>query len=336
VTVESRPGESLREAVARRVLSPEGDAALSAAVARVSAAAGDSLDGLLFFGSRRTGAARANAWSAYDVFVVVRAYRPFYEAMTRAGLSGKSPLPLAALSLWLPPTQYSIRIDDPEVHLKTAVIRTDTLHRETSAGRRDHFCIGRLFQPSRLLHARDAALREALVADVVAAHVETWRWVRPWLPPAFDAAAYGKAALSVSMSWEVRPEPAGRAEALWAAQAAEQIPVFEALLRDLGERGELRPGSGGAGWWCPARPVSRAETFALKAYFRRSIARATARWLKHMLSFEGWLDYIVRKASRHSGQTIELTERERRWPWLFAWGRVLRYLRTKNDRGGTT
>ena len=32
----------------------------------------------MFFGSRRTGAAQANAWSAYDVFVVVHRYRPFY------------------------------------------------------------------------------------------------------------------------------------------------------------------------------------------------------------------------------------------------------------------
>ena len=54
--------------------------------------------------------------------------------------------------------------------------------------------------------------------------------------------------------------------------------------------------------------------------------RATVRWLKHMVSFEGWLEYIVQKASRHGGQAIELTERERRFPLLFIWGRVYRHL----------
>jgi len=330
--VETRT-PTLREEVERRVLSPGDDPALREAVARLATAAGESLDGLVFFGSRRTGAARANAWSAYDLFVIVGAYRPFYAAMAAAGLSGKSPGPLAALSCWLPPTQYSIRFRDPDVHLKTAVIRTDTFHRETSPRRTDHFCIGRLFQPSRLVFARTDALRDALVGDLVSAHALTWDWVRPWLPPAFDAAVYGATALSVSMSWEVRPEPAGRAQALWRAQEAEQVPVFEALLHDLAGRGQIVRDPGDAGW-SVAEPATWREREGLKLYFRRSIARATTRWLKHMLSFEGWLEYIVQKVSRHSGQKIELTERERRWPWIFAWGRVWRYLRTKDERRG--
>jgi hypothetical protein len=323
---------SLAEAVRARVLSAGADPALDAAVARVVAAAGDTLDGLVFFGSRRTGAARVNAWSAYDVFVIVPAYRPFYSAMVRAGLSGKSPRPLAVLSRWLPPTQYSLRLPAPEVHLKTAVIRRETFHRETSPARRDHFCAGRLCQPSRLLHARDASVREALVRDLVRAHAATWSWVRPCLPPVFDAATYGATVLRVSMSWEVRPEPAGRSRALWDAQEAEQGPVFEALLRELAARGELAPAEEGRFSLVP--PVERLERVRLELYFRRSMARATTRWLKHVLTFEGWLDYIVRKASRHSGERIELSERERRWPWLFAWGRLLRYLRTRDRRGG--
>lgn len=324
--------ESLAEAVRTRVLSAGADPALAAAVARVVMAAGDALDGLVFFGSRRTGAARVNAWSAYDVFVIVPAYRPFYEAMAGAGLSGKSPRLLAFFSRWLPPTQYSIRLREPEVHLKTAVIRTGTFHRDTSPARRDHFCSGRLCQPSRLLHARDVSRREALVGDIVRAHAETWSWVRPWLPPVFDAETYGATALRVSMSWEVRPEPTGRSRALWEAQRAEQRPVFEALLRELRVRGELAPA--GEGRFTAVHPVGRLERVRLGLYFRRSMARATTRWLKHVLTFEGWLDYIVRKASRHSGERIELSERERRWPWLFAWGRLFHYLRTRDRRGG--
>ena len=43
------------------------------------------------------------------------------------------------------------------------------------------------------------------------------------------------------MRWEVRPEPAGRADALWEAQSDLQIPVFEALLGELAGRGEVAP-----------------------------------------------------------------------------------------------
>jgi hypothetical protein len=318
--------------VASRALSEGDDPDLAAAVDRLVAAAGESLDGLVFFGSRRTGAARANVWSAYDLFVVVPRYRPFYEAMHRAGLSGKGPRFMALISRWLPPTQYSLRLEGSPVHFKTAVIRSDTFHRETSPRRRDHFCAGRLFQPSRILYARDDATRTALVEDLVSAHAETWTWARPWLAPTFDADEYGRNALVVSMSWEVRPEPPGRAEALWTAQKAEQVPVFEALLRSLGERGEVVE-AGDPGRWSLSHPVSRWERMKRSFYFRRSIVRSTTRWLKHVLSFEGWLDYILRKAQRHGAGPVELSERERRWPLIFLWPRVFRYLRAKRQKG---
>jgi hypothetical protein len=324
----------LARAVAERALSPSDDPALDVAVQRLVAAAGGTLVGLVFFGSRRTGAARANAHSAYDVFVVVEGYRSFYGAMRQAGLSSKRPGPMSLVSRCLPPTQYSLRLAAEGLHVKASVVSYDTYRRETSARRRDHFCIGRLFQPARILHARDDAARDGILQGLVDAHRETWGWARPWLPPRFDAEAYGRSALQTSMRWEVRPEPAGRADALWEAQAPLQVPVFQALLDGLVEAGELGPVAGAPGVVAPTRPVGRGERLRLQRYFRRSIARATARWLKHVVTFEGWLDYIVRKASRHSGEAIELTDRERRWPLLFMWGRVWRYLRARTRTGG--
>ena len=118
------------------------------------------------------------------------------------------------------------------------------LERETSARRRDHFTIGRLFQPTRILAARSAEARERLLAALVSAHAETWRWSRPWLPRSFNADDYGRRVLEISMSWEVRPEPPGRAAALWEAQRAAHQPVFEALLHELESAGEVAP----SGW----------------------------------------------------------------------------------------
>jgi len=331
---EAGPAASpLARAVAEQALSPSDDPALDAAVRRLAAAAGPALVGLVFFGSLRTGAARANAFSAHDAFVIVEDYRGFYEALSRAGLTGKRPGLMALVSRWLPPTQYSLRFEGLGIHFKAAVLRYDTYRRETSRHRRDHFCIGRLCQPTRILHWRDQDARGHLREGLVSAHRETWRWSRPWLPPTFDARAYGLSALRTSMRWEVRPEPAGRADALWAAQEGLQVPVFEALLGELAEGGEVVAVPGEPGRFAPTRPVGRAERARLQAYFRRSIVRSTSRWLKHVVTFEGWLDYIARKASRHGGEPIELTERERRWPLVFLWGRAFRYLRTKNRKG---
>ena len=332
----SEAGEAaspLARAVTEQALSPSTDPALDEAVRRLVGATGPALAGLVFFGSLRTGAVRANAWSAYDLFVVVEGYRTFYDSLRRAGLTGKRAGIMALVSGWLPPSQCSLRFEPEGILVKATVVRYDTYRRETSPRRRDHFCIGRLFQPTRILHARDEAARAGILDGLVEAHRETWAWARPWLPPRFDAEAYGLAALRTSMRWEVRPEPAGRADSLWEAQRLAQVPVFEALLHELAGRGEVVAAPGAPGWVTPTRPVGVLERARLEVYFRRSIVRSTARWLKHVVTFEGWLDYIVRKASRHGGTPIELSERERRWPLVFIWGRVFRYLRTKNRKG---
>jgi hypothetical protein len=316
----------LAQALAERTLAPTGDARLDAAVEALAAAAGETLVGLSFFGSRRTGAARVDAWSAYDLFVVVTAYRPFYAALRRAGLVRRAPWLLALASRFLPPTQVSLRFPEQGVHIKGSVIDLGAFERETGSGRHDHFCIGRLFQPTLLLGTRDAAARDRLLAALLSALRETWGWSRPWLPPSFDAEGYGRSALATSMQWEVRPEPAGRAEQLWQAQRALQVPVLEALLGELAAAGAVVGAPTTPGLWSPARPVTGLERARRSMYFRLSIVRATARWLKHMVSFEGWLDYIVQKASRHTGEEIRLSERERRFPLVFLWGRVFRHI----------
>lgn len=333
MTKAPEPGPGLAREVAARALAPPADRGLDSAVGRLARATDAALCGVVFFGSRLTGAAKADAFSAYDAFVVVENYRAFYAGVRAAGLSGKRPGLMDLVSRWLPPTQVSLRFREQGVHLKAAVVRRDTFRRETSQRRRDHFCIGRLFQPARILHARDASTRQMLLDALVEAHRATWGWARPWLPQSFDAAAYGRAALGVSMSWEVRPEPGERADSLWQAQCAEHAPVVAALLRELAAAGELEPVAGEAETWAAARPVGRLERLRTEVYFRRSMLRATARWLKHVVSFEGWLDYILRKANRHAGEPVELTPRERRWPWLFLWGRLFRYLRDKDKKG---
>ena len=58
--------------------------------------------------------------------------------------------------------------------------------------------------------------------------------------------------------------------------------------------------------------------------------RATVRWAKYVITFDDWLDFIVRKARRHTGEDIVLSDRERRMPLLFLWPRVIHYLRHKD------
>jgi hypothetical protein len=327
------PLEALRRALAARTLG-EGrrDDAAAAAARRIAEWGGDAVRAVVFFGSRKT-RALPDAWSAYDYFVLTRGYAPFYRSLHGAGALRRRPGLVAALNRWLPPNQISLRGSEASRgpwHAKCAVIELDRLLVETSARRRDHFCLGRLCQPVELMYAADDAAREGVLDALAGAHARTFEWVRPWLPERFDAALYCRTMLRVSLAREVRPEPRGRAEALFEAQREDLVPVYGVLLEALAQSGALRSLDGG--FYGLARRPSAAERARIHGYFAWSLVRATARWAKYVVTFDDWLEYIVRKAERHSGQTIALSPRERRYPLLFLWPRVLRYLRHDRDR----
>jgi hypothetical protein len=322
--------EDLRAAVAAR-----SDAAGSAPEARAAAGAvkargGDAVAAVLFFGSRQTQAG-PDPHSAWDFFVVTRGYAPFYRALRRAGASRRPSGLLATLNAVLTPSQVSLWLPAAEgvtVRAKCAVVSLADLRRESSAHRRDHFILGRLFQPVVVLHADESA-RAAVLDALVEACRLTVTWVRPWLPERFTVEEYCRALLRVSYGAEIRPEPVERRlETLWAAQRERMLPVYEVLLRDLVREGQLV--DAGPGTYGLARAAGAAERRRLAAYFAWSRVRATTRWAKHMVTFEGWLDYILHKAERHTGQEIVLTRRERRMPLLFLWPRLFRYLRHKD------
>jgi len=332
--------DPLREAIASRVRvasavrtsveAPRDEAALVGEGLR--GAGGSAVRGILFFGSRKT-KARPDPFSAYDVVMVVSDYRAFYASLRAAGKLRRPPWLLTLLNAVLPPNQVSVVLPGPTpepLRAKCAVVSLDTLTRETSAARRDHFLIGRLFQATEVLYAADAAAGERLTDALTSAHRQTYAWVRPFLPERFDAGLYTRTLLQVSFRGEIRPEPEGRSDALWAAQQDYLVPVYAVLLEELAQAGELV--SVGPGSYTRARPVPATESFRQRAYFAWSLVRATARWAKYVVTFDDWLEFIVRKARRHSGQDIVLTERERRLPLVFLWPRVFRYLRHK-DRG---
>lgn len=315
----------LGEAVARHALAEAspGPRAAAAEIARLAAA---EVEACVFFGSRKTRPS-PDPWSAYDLFVVVRSYRSFYAALRRAGAVRGRPGLYAVLNRIMPPNQLFLwpEVEGRRLHAKCAVISARDLCRETSPSRRDHFCVARLFQPVEVVHARDEAARAAALAAILAAHRATFDWVAPHLPGEFSAEEYGRALLRVSMASEIRPEPPGRADQLFEAQREYHREVQQRLLDELATAGRLERLAAGRFRLPGAVPLGR--RLAVRAYFAWSKLRATARWLKYVVTVEGWLDYLVHKAERHGGQPVELSAGERRLPLLLLWPRVVRYLR---------
>jgi hypothetical protein len=318
----------LEDAVRARVLASDASPEASALARHIVEMAGDSVAAILFFGSRKS-RARPDPYSAFDLFVVVERSRVFYDRLAARGAVRRSPAVLSALQAFLPPNQISItaRPGDAAPRAKCAVITVAQFARETSIRRHDHFCLGRLFQPTEVLYAAPGRADE-IVGALARVHALTYEWGRPYLRAPFAVDGYCRELLRVSFAAEIRPEPEGRADALLEAQQGYLLPVYAVLLRALTDAGELREDRPGA--FAVARPARALERFRSWLYFRWSMVRATVRWAKYVVTFDDWLDFIVRKARRHTGEDIVLTDRERRLPLVFLWPRVIQYLRHKD------
>jgi hypothetical protein len=301
------------------------DAGLVSVLAELREAAGPSLVAVLFFGSRLTGASPGKA-SAYDLLVVVEGYLPFYRRVHGALRGRRSPRTLARLNRWLPPNVLRAGGTEPATAgAKLFVISERDLSRSVIEGR-DHFCRGRLMHRIEIVHARDAAARTRAEALVETNRRETLLWAAPFLSGAFTAESFARSLLGISYRGEIRPETPDRVREVFDAQRGFFVTTYERVLREGVATGLLaREGDA----YRFVRPPGSLDRIRARLYFLRSKIRATLRWTKYVATFEGWLDYIVAKAERRTGIAIEISERERRHPFLFLWPKLFRVLRAR-------
>lgn len=295
--------------------------------ALLDAAGRDQIRAVLLFGSRMVQAS-PDRYSAYDLVVVVERYRPFYEALVRAGLSSRSPALQSALNRVLAPNVIAVAPDGWENGpvAKIMVLEPDAFALELSPRSPDHFLKGRLIQKVAVLHAReDRALAwvEGLLEE---ARGGVLGWAGPSLGASFTVTEAGRRMLQRSYAAEVRPEAGDRVLEVFESQR----PFLEASLTRVLERevaGGLLARDGER--YRFVRPPDARHERRVRLYFLRSKARATARWLKHMATFDNWLDYIARKVERRTGMRVEITPWERRLPYLLLWPKVARVLRAR-------
>ncbi len=242
----------------------------------------------------------------------------------------RGPMLVAALNSILPPNQISLRIGGGEDGplAKCSVVTLSTLVRETSERRKDHFCAGRLFQPTEVLFTRSGKVADEVLGALASAHAVTFSWVRPWLPPVFGVETYCRSLLRVSLGREIRPEPASRSEALWEAQRGYLTETYSLLLQDLVGKGELEPRGPASTPWharCPWRSACGSSSTSGDRRFAPLLAGSST-WSPSTTG-------STTSSGRHSatrGREIVLGRWERALPIVFLWPRLLRYLRGRN------
>ncbi len=226
---------------------------------------------------------------------------------------------LSAAANWLlPPNVYYAQVDQGErvLRCKYAVVSMSDFTSHNGQGSFESYFWGRFAQPIGFVWLRDDNIEQQLQSVMTAAAQQLLRVSLPVLPAEGEINQMWADALALSYSSELRTERAGRSDEL-ADYAREH---FADLVSAISIKGlsidqdrqryrfacsKLRRVLSGLAW--PLRRV-------------HGKLRSVMRLVKALFTFAGGLDYIAWKLERHSGQTVIIPDRVRRYPLLFAWG----------------
>jgi hypothetical protein len=282
---------------------------------------GAAVVALLFYGSCLR---RGVSEGVLDFYVIVDGYRGAYGASA-----------LAALGAALPPNVHYLELRAENLRAKYALISLADFARRATPASVDCRIWSRFCQPARLVWARDEEARTAIVAAAASAALTMASRMLAWAPG--DAP---ERTLAVRTLWadafretyraELRSERPASIDAIAAADPARYAAVLRAALAALAERGEIELLDADEASVRVAQPLAERVRARRAWRARRPLAKALAiaGLLKTAFTFQGWLPYAVWKVERHSGAKIELSERQRRRPLLYAWPVIFRLLRS--------
>jgi hypothetical protein len=306
------------------------DPCLRETVEALAEAGGPSVAAILLYGSH-VQASAPNQWSAYDFLLVTDSYSKFFKRLVAGGHHSRPAWLLTALSHILVPNIISFdtgRADQPPA--KCAVVTQRHLKKATRPHSPDHFLKGRVVQKLALTWKRAPGEEEGVISALREAREGIVRWVRPFLQESFDLETFAEKMLRVSYRGEIRPESPERVVQVFQSQKETLVGIAAESLEAALARGKVvRDPDSGRFRWTP--PPGRGVWAFYTSYFAMSKTRATARWFKYMLTFDGWLEYIQRKIERRAGLEVEIEERERRWPLIFLWPKLFLVLRKVKD-----
>lgn len=287
-----------------------------------------TVDAVLLYGSHAHGAG-PDQYSALDLLVIVTDYGDFYQALHSAGMLHRPAWVMSALARILPPNSIAFSPGEASDGLGKCLVITRKHFAEALGPRRkDHFVVARMLQTVLVLFGRSEADTAWVMHRIEEARDHLLDWLGPFLDVPFDAGSVGRRFLDVSYGAEIRPESINRSTVIFDRQREQMENTLSPLLARHAAAGALEAEGSGYRF---ATPPSRFKRLSVQWYFIRSNARITARWFKHVVTFQDWLAYLTRKVERRTGSRIELTALERRWPLIFLWPRAIRTLRARPD-----
>lgn len=271
---------------------------------------------VLFYGSCLR---RGGIEGVLDFYVLVDRYRDAYGSRA-----------LAWANAALPPNVFYLEADTEigRLRCKYAVISCDDFDRGARPGGLRSGIWARFCQPALSVWTRDAAASRRVSSAVTEAIVTAVGRVVPLMADdrgvaRFDSEALWLRILQETYSAEWRPESAETIESLHSAAPDRYAAAARGALDSLASRGLLQVARNGDQFEvCGIDPPSAPRPV------RRPLAKFVylLALLKSIATFGDWLPYVLWKLERHTGNRIELTDRQRRHPLLWGWPVLLRVL----------
>lgn len=267
---------------------------------------GKNVRGIVVYGSSLSQVTKSKT-STPDFFVVVDSYDAFYGARSHA-----------ILNRFLPPNIYHYRLGQTQA--KYSVIDAARLERECRRPS-DLYLVGRFSKKIAVGWQRDDAFAPWLGRVQRTAMETVARKSLPLLPARFTLDEFCVTALRLSYLGDVRVEAADKIQKLFDADPAFYRERYAPIVAALG----ANPGNDGT----YANPARAAARLGVKAFLLLSQVRAQLRWPKAMFTASDWLDYILQKIERTQGIRIHLTEREKRFWYVYGWKHFYRLKKNK-------
>jgi hypothetical protein len=247
-----------------------------------------------------------------DLYVVVDDYQHAYSSQL-----------LRVLNKKLPPNVFYLEapFQGRTLRAKYAVLSLQDLQRGTSMQWFHPYLWGRFAQPTALIYARNDTVARQVFTDLAQAVVTLLTRALPCLPPSFSAVELWQTALALSYTAELRAEPPDRAAQLVASYRDYYTQVTQAALEAIPYPIHPHAHANPARYRSAIAPrVRRSSQRAWQLRRLQGKGLSLLRLIKSLLTFQGGVDYIVWKLERHSGTTIKVTPKIRRYPLLFGWG----------------
>jgi hypothetical protein len=150
----------------------------------------------------------------------------------------------------------------------------------------------------------------------------------------FSLAAFWQEAFRRTYDSERRPEAAERIRGFYAVHAERYDAVAALALQHLVALGRFETATAHPRSFSIKLSPQAQRNSRLRWKLMRPFARALGlvRLAKTAYTFGDWVPYVLWKLERHTGRRIDLSERQRKYPLIFAWPVILPLLLRRNLR----